>query len=322
MAEDYSTWSYEDLVAEIQREEESLADLRKTLQDAEATIRVLEEQIVAEHLLNARERSLSRQRTIVRLQKSIADRALDIKRREERIAERERDIIRLQIFHASPYTIRAVRRIISSLRGWQTRRLTQQEHDERRLKRLLALQVKEEPLIPRLSKAREELAYWHQQVTEIRRDIAWEEARLERKKEHLWINFVYVIYYSYAGVTRHLEAHYESQCLTMEDVKKTVKNLAYNLLRKWVTKVGYAVPLLTGLTARDEGSASYGESQWKWGVQWGKQTKVTDHVTVQLEVFDFDYDMVRREADHTLPLEWWTIPQEELEKLLGISESE
>lgn len=185
MAEDYTAWSYEDLVAEIRREENLLADERKTLRDVEDTITSIDAEIEAEKLPSARERFLRRQRTIAQLQKGIAERAEDIKRREERIAEREREIIRLQIFRASPYTIRAIRRIISAYQGWQARRSSQQEREERRLKRLEKLQVKEEPLIERLKKLREELDYWRVQAREIRGNVAEEEARLDRKRAAL-----------------------------------------------------------------------------------------------------------------------------------------
>jgi len=183
MAEDYRTWPIEELLAEIQREEESLADLRQTLKDIEDTIASVQEQIETEELPLARERYLRRQRTITQLQKRIPERAEDIKRREERIAERAKDVIRVEIFFPQyPSTIRGIRRSVSALRGWQTRRRRQQERDERRLKRLQELQVKEEPFIPRYTKLREELDYWREQRREIRRDIAEEEARLDKKK--------------------------------------------------------------------------------------------------------------------------------------------
>ena len=185
MAEDYSRWSYEDLVEEIQREEEALADLRSTLEDAEENVAGLEKTIEEERLPLARERYRRRARTIEELRKRIAARTEDIRRRQERIAEREKDVIRLQILRASPITIAAVRRIISALRGWQTRRLAQQRDDQERLTRLEALQVKEAALPIRLTWLREQLLFWRDQVRSIRRDVAAEEARLERKKAAL-----------------------------------------------------------------------------------------------------------------------------------------
>ena len=185
MAEDYSRWSYQDLIEEIQREEESLADLRKTLQDAEENVAGLEKTIEEERLPLARERYRRRARTIEELRRRIAARTEDIRARQERIRELERRIIELEIFRASPITIRAVRRIISALRGWQTRRLAQQADDQARLTRLEALQVKETDLPIRLTWLREQLLFWREQVRAIRREIRTEEARLERKKAAL-----------------------------------------------------------------------------------------------------------------------------------------
>jgi len=185
LAEDYSRWSTEDLVEEIQREEEALADLRGTLEDAEENVAGLEKTIEEEGLPLARERYRRRARTIEELRRRIAARAEDIRRREERIAEREKDLIRLQIFRASPITIEAVRRSISALRGWQTRRRTQQERDQARLARLERLQVEEGPLLLRLTWLREELFFWREQVRALRREVAAEEARLERKRAAL-----------------------------------------------------------------------------------------------------------------------------------------
>jgi len=185
LAEDYSRWSYEDLVEEIQREEEALADLRSTLEDAEENVAGLEKTIEEERLPLARERYRRRARTIEELRRRIAARTEDIRRRQERIAEREKDVIRLQILRASPITTAADRRIISALRGWQTRRLAQQRDDQERLARLEALQVKEAPLPIRLTWLREQLLFWRDQVRSMRRDVAAEEARLERKKAAL-----------------------------------------------------------------------------------------------------------------------------------------
>jgi len=185
LAEDYSRWSTEDLIEEIQREEEALADLRATLQDAEENVAGLEKTIEDERLPLARERYRRRARTIEELRRRIAARTEDIRRRQERIAEREKDLIRLQILRASPITIAAVRRIISALRGWQTRRLAQQRDDQERLARLEALQVKEAALPIRLTWLREQLLFWRDQVRTIRRELAAEEARLERKKAAL-----------------------------------------------------------------------------------------------------------------------------------------
>ena len=136
-----------------------------------------------------------------------------------------------------------------------------------------------------------------------------------------WIEFAYVIYYAYTlpGGERHLEAHFESQCYDNEAVKDAVKTLASSVLRRWVTSVKYAVPLLSGLTAEVKGKRVVGLAEWEWGVQWGEsKTETKREVHLRLEVYDYDYDRVRREAAITLPLEWWKMGQRNLERRIGI----
>lgn len=185
MAEDYRSWSYEDLTAEIQREEVALADLWAQLHDAEENIEGIQKQIVDEQLPQAAERIRRRARTIESLQKRIFARTEDIQRRQERIAALEKSVVEFQIFRASPRTIAAVRRSISAYQGWQTRRYAQYVHEVARLKHLEELQEKEEPPWERLAKLRGELRHWRAEARNINRDITREEARLAAKKAAL-----------------------------------------------------------------------------------------------------------------------------------------
>jgi hypothetical protein len=150
----------------------------------------------------------------------------------------------------------------------------------------------------------------------------------------LWKQFVYVIYYAYTlpGAERHLEAHMEGQCHTAETVQEKVKALANKLLRAWVAKVGYAIPLLTSGMEKPpyEGTKTAGESRWEWGVQWHKRleqgktvnappkTEAKEGQTLRFEVYDYDYNQARREDYAIVPATFWLLSQDELEKLLRI----
>ncbi len=137
-----------------------------------------------------------------------------------------------------------------------------------------------------------------------------------------WIEFVYVIYYSYtrAGMLRHLEAHFESTCLDLDEVKDTVKTLAGKLLRRWVTRVKYAVPLLSGLTKEDEGHVIRPPNEWQWGIQWEGQWgrwgtlkyEKKEFNKLDIHIYDFDYNRVRREASIIVPPAWWVLNEEDL----------
>lgn len=149
-----------------------------------------------------------------------------------------------------------------------------------------------------------------------------------------WKNFVYVIYYAYIlpGATRHLEAHLEGQCHVAEAVQEKVKRIANKILRQWVAKVGYAVPLLTSGMEKPpyEGSKTTAESRWEWGVQWHKQLEqgkivespakleTKEGQTLRFEIYDYDYAKFRREDRYIVPAVFWEFSQEELERLLEI----
>jgi hypothetical protein len=173
---------------------------------------------------------------------------------------------------------------------------------------------------------------------------------IKRIKEELpavWKNFVYVIYYAYTlpEAPRHLEAHLEGQCHDEREVQEKVKALANKLLRLWVTKPittvatgivkpGYAIPLLTSGMEKPpyEGRKRVGYQEWEWGVQWHRrliegekvetlpEIKVKKTQTLHFEVYDYDYATVRMEDFIDVPGAFWELPQEELEKRLGIEE--
>lgn len=161
----------------------------------------------------------------------------------------------------------------------------------------------------------------------------------------MWKNFVYVIYYAYTlpGAERHLEAHLEGQCHTSKTVQAKVKAVANRLLRKWVakplstkggvTKLGYAVPMLTSGMEKPpyEGTKMSGASRWEWGVQWeaalhpggtitpsepGTETKETQILT--FELYDYDYARQRIFAQFKVPAVFWELPEEELDQLIGV----
>jgi len=151
----------------------------------------------------------------------------------------------------------------------------------------------------------------------------------------LWKQFVYVIYYAYTlpGAERHLEAHMEGQCHIAEAVQEKVKALANKLLRAWVAKVGYAIPLLTSGMEKPpyEGTRTTEYSRWEWGVQWETiltstgqkvkappKTEAKEGQTLRFEVYDYDYNKARREDYAIVPATFWQLSQDKLEKLLRI----
>jgi len=162
-----------------------------------------------------------------------------------------------------------------------------------------------------------------------------------------WKSFVYVIYYAYTapGKERHLEAHLEGQCHRTKEVQDKVKELANKLLVQWVQKPivtvkgvekpgGYGVPLTEPpgiLGPPYEGVFREGYAEWEWGVQWeasveegviayevppAVETKET--VTLEFEVYDYDYNTVRMYQTYDVPARWWEEEQEDLEKMVEV----
>jgi len=149
-----------------------------------------------------------------------------------------------------------------------------------------------------------------------------------------WKNFVYVIYYTYTlpGTLRHLEAHLEGQCHVAEAVQEKVKRIANKILRQWVAKVGYAVPLLTSGMEKPpyEGAKTTAESHWEWGVQYHKRLEAgklaeapakletKEGQNIRCEIYDFDYAIIRREDITVVPAAFWELSQDELEKIFQV----
>jgi hypothetical protein len=181
---------------------------------------------------------------------------------------------------------------------------------------------------------------------------------IKRIREELpaaWINFVYVIFYSYISwdSKRHVEAHLESMCINSKGVKVKVKELANNILRAFVEQVNYEHPLLRRQMAKPPYEGELGNKHagdyWYWGVEWETEVnynvadKDTDEkrgfdnygggriepsrlsvmqapkqVPMRLEVFDFDYVSLRRVLQVDVPARWWELTLMELLKILGI----
>jgi hypothetical protein len=166
----------------------------------------------------------------------------------------------------------------------------------------------------------------------------------------LWKSFVYVIYYAYTspGAERHLEAHLEGECLRNEKVQEIVKRLANKLLRLWVAapfttaegkeKSGYGVPMLQSEMAKApyEGKKVSGQNMWEWGVQWEHavnyavsdkrvvpmepETQTKETVTLRFELFDYDYAELRKYNEYEVAALWWQLPEDQLLKIVGVSE--
>jgi len=146
--------------------------------------------------------------------------------------------------------------------------------------------------------------------------------------------FVYVIYYAYTlpGAERHLEAHLEGQCHVAEAVQEKVKKIANKILRQWVAKIRYAIPLLTSGMEKPpyEGTKTVGTSHGNWGIQWRKRLRearlveapakleVKEQQTLHWELYDYDYNGFRAEDTAVVPAVFWELGQEELEKRLKI----
>lgn len=149
-----------------------------------------------------------------------------------------------------------------------------------------------------------------------------------------WKQFVYVIYYAYTlpGAERHLEAHLEGQCHVAEAVQERVKKIANKLLREWVAKMKYAVPLLTSGMEKPpyKGAKTAGESRWEWGVQWHKRleqaklvqapTKIEskEEQVLVFELYDYDFNVFRQYDYFMVPAVFWEMSQDDLEKRLQI----
>jgi len=180
---------------------------------------------------------------------------------------------------------------------------------------------------------------------------------IKRIREELpaaWMNFVYVIFYSYTSWDRkrHVEAHLESACINSEKVKVKVKEYANKILRAFVEQVNYE-RILRAQMGKPPYEGELGNENagdyWYWGVEWetevnysvadrdtdekrGKDNygggrlvpsrlsvmQAPKQVPMRLEVFDFDYVALRRVLQVDVAARWWELGLTEMLKILGI----
>jgi len=175
---------------------------------------------------------------------------------------------------------------------------------------------------------------WISAITRRFRRIRYWIKRIREELPIQWKMLVYVIYYAYTlpGAERHLEAHLEGQCHVAEAVQEKVKKIANKILRQWVAKIRYAIPLLTSGMEKPpyEGTKTVGTSHWNWGIQWRKRLRearlveapakleVKEQQTLHWELYDYDYNSFRAEDTAVVPAVFWELSQEELEKRLKI----
>jgi hypothetical protein len=179
--------------------------------------------------------------------------------------------------------------------------------------------------------------------------------RIREELPSAWINFVYVIFYSYISwdSKRHVEAHLESMCINSKGVKVKVKELANKILRAFVEQFNYERPLLRAQMAKPPYEGELGNKNagdyWCWGVEWETEVNynVADkdteekrgfdnygggrlepsrssvmqalkQVPMRLEVFDFDYVSLRRVLQVDVPARWWELTFMQLLEILDI----
>ena len=178
--------------------------------------------------------------------------------------------------------------------------------------------------------------------------------RIREELPAAWMNFVYVIFYSYTSWDRkrHVEAHLESACINSEKVKVKVKEYANKILRAFVEQVNYE-RILRAQMGKPPYEGELGNENagdyWYWGVEWetevnysvadrdtdekrGKDNygggrlvpsrlsvmQAPKQVPMRLEVFDFDYVALRRVLQVDVAARWWELGLTEMLKILGI----
>ncbi|MEM2946278.1 MAG: hypothetical protein QXI87_08035 [Thermoproteota archaeon] len=185
MAEvDYSMLPLDELVERVREEEEHLNVLRADLASAEKRRAEIQEAIRTERLPRYEERIPERAKRIAEVEAHIAEREERIRFYEERIRAREEIIRRLEAEVPRPW------RRVAAYRGWQTRDRRRIEDIRRELaslrKSLGTLriwQIREEPLLTRLTSLREDLTAITGRIATLRTEIATEETRLEEKRK-------------------------------------------------------------------------------------------------------------------------------------------
>ncbi|MBA7491665.1 hypothetical protein ES702_02213 [subsurface metagenome] len=179
---EFAGLSYEELVAEIEREKGVLTDLDARLAEVQNAEAQANERVVRERDPRLWERRRQRAEAISALALDVAEREARISRLATRIGELEAYAVRPDISAVERYitrrTISILRRTVGALRGWQTRK-------ERTIRSLRGWQTRELALEPRLRELYDTLSYWTRETSLLTARIETEKARLTRKKEEL-----------------------------------------------------------------------------------------------------------------------------------------
>ncbi len=205
-----SELSYGELLEEIKREETHLTELQESLEGANNQINELKKALQEELSLIDIARHRDREERIRILREEIETKREQFRRvragieaRTELIREREasrafylrrsRDplvgIIQREVARS---VAESLRRSVSSLRGWQTRKRELRDtlrEELRQLGRTLGgyrrWQIEEEDLAKRIAELEESLAFWEETKEDIETDIKAEQDHLELKREEL-----------------------------------------------------------------------------------------------------------------------------------------
>ncbi len=205
-----SELNYRELLDEIKREEDLLAELQESLEGTNTQINELKKALQEERSLIDIDRYRDREERIRRLVEEIETKREQRHRVETDTENRTQRIRKLQSTQA--YYIRrsrdptvsitnrdvarnvaaALRRSITVLKGWQTRKSRLQDTLREELIQLgrtlggyRRWQIKEEDLARRITELEESLAFWAETREDINNDIKAEQARLKKKYEEL-----------------------------------------------------------------------------------------------------------------------------------------
>jgi len=203
-----SELTYRELLDEISREESLLTELQESLEGANTQIKETKQALTEESQDIDIERYRDREKRIRNLLEEIETKReqfqrvrADIEARTETIIVREatrarylrrsRDLtVSITDREVARTVAETLRRNISSLRGWQTRKTRLQDTlraELRQLGRTLGgyrrWQLKEEDLARRIRELEESLAFWQQTLEDIETDIKAEQDDLKKKYE-------------------------------------------------------------------------------------------------------------------------------------------
>ena len=205
-----SELSYQELIEEIRREEAHLKELEEALIGAQTQINELKEALEEESSLIDIDLYRDREKRIARLREEIETKReqfrrvrADIETRTEQIREREasralylrrsRDpFISITSREVARNVAETLKRSISRLKGWQTRKTELQttlREELRQLGRVLGgyrrWQIEKEDLAKRITELEKSLAFWTKTRADIERDIKTELDHLKLKREEL-----------------------------------------------------------------------------------------------------------------------------------------